>query len=53
MVTAVVGAFFGTFAAMWQDRLYHRDGKLTPHGRAPPESRLYGACVSYLYYPCR
>ncbi|KIM74413.1 hypothetical protein PILCRDRAFT_828255 [Piloderma croceum F 1598] len=51
MVTAVIGAFFGTFAAMWQDHLYHRDGKLTPHGRAPPESRLYGACVGGVIVP--
>jgi hypothetical protein len=50
LVTVIIGALFGMFAARWQDRLYHRDGKLTPHGRAPPESRLYGACVSVVTY---
>ena len=49
-ITMMVGAFFGAFAARWQDHLYDRDGKRTPHGRAPPESRLYGACVSPLTF---
>lgn len=46
MVTVIIGAFLGVFAARWQDYLYQRDARKTPHGRGPPESRLYGACVS-------
>lgn len=46
LVTVIIGAFLGVFAARWQDHLYQRDARKTPHGRAPPESRLYGACVS-------
>ena len=46
LTAAVVGALFGVFAAKWQDNLYDRDARRTPHGRAPPESRLYGARVS-------
>lgn len=45
-ITAVIGDFLGLFTARWQDNLYNRDSKRSPHGRAPPESRLYGACVS-------
>jgi hypothetical protein len=48
MVTGIIGAFFGTFATIWQDHLYNQDGKRAPNGRAPPESRLYGACVSIM-----
>lgn len=46
LITVIIGALLGTFAAKWQDHLYHQDARRTPHGRAPPESRLYGACVS-------
>lgn len=46
LTTVIIGALLGTFAAKWQDHLYHRDARQTSHGRAPPESRLYGACVS-------
>jgi heme/copper-type cytochrome/quinol oxidase subunit 3 len=46
LVTVIIGAILGIFAAKWQDHLYHQDARRTPHGRAPPESRLYGACVS-------
>lgn len=46
-VTVIIGAFFGVFLARWQDGLYQRDGAKTALGRAPPESRLYAACVSF------
>lgn len=46
LVTVIIGAILGIFAAKWQDHLYHQDARRTLHGRAPPESRLYGACVS-------
>lgn len=43
--TTIIGAVLGLFAARYQDHLYDCDAKKTPHGRAPPESRLYAACV--------
>ncbi|KZP13901.1 MFS general substrate transporter, partial [Athelia psychrophila] len=50
-VTVIVGNFFGVFLARWQDRLYQRDGEKTALGRAPPESRLYAACIGGLVVP--
>ncbi|KZP12848.1 MFS general substrate transporter [Athelia psychrophila] len=50
-VTVIIGAFFGVFLARWQDRLYQRDGAKTALGRAPPESRLYAACIGGLIVP--
>ncbi|KAF7974621.1 hypothetical protein HWV62_11598 [Athelia sp. TMB] len=50
-VTVIIGAVFGVLAARVQDRLYQRDGAKTALGRAPPESRLYAACVGGLVVP--
>lgn len=49
-VTTIIGVLLGMFAGRWQDHLYHRDAKKTLHRTAPPESRLYGACVSLLLH---
>lgn len=48
-LTGIVGAFFGVFAARWQDRLYQRDAERTVLGIAAPESRLYAARVGLFF----
>lgn len=47
---SIVGTSISMVMAKWQDHMYIRDKKRAPSGRAPPESRLYGACVSFVFF---
>lgn len=50
-VAFLVGASVGALFTQWSDKLYQRDAKKEPNGKAPPESRLYAACVGSLVVP--
>lgn len=50
-IAVILGASLGAIASHFQDRLYTRDAKRAPGGRAAPESRLYGACVGGICVP--
>lgn len=51
LICAILASVFGFFLGSWQDKMYTRDARRSVSGHAPPESRLYGACVGAVLVP--
>jgi MFS family permease len=50
-VANIVGAIGGAIMCHYTDKLYTRDRRRSPTGRAPPESRLYPCCIGAVVTP--